>query len=401
MINGNNPQKRGDIMKKTAVAENPDIINVVNDFDSTASASVYKSNFKKWRKTKDNPFAFNFEINKKESVFSDSRGFENRSKTETEKKVLGNIMKSAGIAMLISVVFYTFVNKLVIYLLECLGFDIHTTFFSPSVYGSGREIVIVMSAVSFAALFVPAVYLHKRFKMPVNAGIMRTVNDSAEIVGSIGLSLIVCTISCLPTAYSSDSRDIYNYFNSIETDVSVWGQTEFVFYIIFDIIILSFITEFLLRGAVFSALRQFGDVVAIFVTTVMSGLLTRDFLEIPSAILISLVASIGMLRSGTLFSALMVRVVFKMYQLALIIIEANAGSQVFIQRNLFMVIVFLAGVAITAVVLLTGGRKNKHYLVKYNSELSLRKQLLYAIGTFPFSAVAVLCILEALIKITS
>jgi hypothetical protein rflaF_18951 len=388
-------------MKKSAVTDSKNIINVIDDFDSTASASAYKSNFKKWRKNKDNPFAFNFEINKKESVFSDSRGFENRSKTEAEKKVLGNIMRAAGIAMLISIVFFTVVNKLVIYLLECLGFDIHTTFFSPSVYGSGKEIVIVMIAVSFAALFIPAVYLHKRFKMPVNVGVMRTVNDSAEIIGSIGAALIVCTISCLPSAYSSDSRDIYNYFQSIETDVSVWGQTEFVFYTIFDIIILSFITEFFLRGAIFSALRQFGDVIAIVITTVMSALLTRNFLEIPSAILISLVASIGMLRSGTIFSALMVRVVFKMYQLALIIIEANADSQVFLQRNLFMVVVFLAGIAITAAVMFTGGRKNKRYLVKYHSELSLRKQLRHAVGTFPFSAVAGLCLLEALIKIGS
>lgn len=388
-------------MKKPVVNDNENIINVIDDFDSTASASVYKNNFKKWRKAKDNPFAFNFEINKKESVFSDSRGFENRSKTETEKKVLGNIMRAAGIAMLISIVFYTVVNKLVIYLLECLGFDIHTTFFSPSIYGSGKEIVIVMIAVSFAALFIPTVYLHKKFKMPVNAGIMRTVNDSAEIIGSIGAALIACTISCLPSAYSSNSRDIYNYFESVETDVSVWGQTEFVFYVIFDIIILSFITEFLLRGAIFSALRQFGDVIAIFITTVMSGLLTRNFLEIPSAILISIVASIGMLRSGTIFSALMVRVVFKMYQLALIIIEANSDSQVFIQRNLFMVVVFLTGIAITAAVMFTGGRKNKRYLIKYHSELSLRKQLRYAIGTFPFSSVAGLCLLEALLTIVS
>ena len=261
-------------MKDSANTDQQNIINVVDDFDSEVSASSYNSEFKKWRKNKDNPFAFNFEINKKERVFSDSRGFENRSKTETEKKVLGNIMRIIGIAMLISVVLQTVIGKLIIYLLELLGFDIHTTFFYSAVYGGGTEIVVVMLSISFAALFIPVVYLHKKLKMTLKSGIMRTVSDSAEIIVSI---------SCLPTAYSSETKDIYNYFQSIETDISVWGQTEFVIYTIFDVIILSVITEFLLRGAVFSALRQFGDVLAIVITTIMSGLLSRDFLEAPSA----------------------------------------------------------------------------------------------------------------------
>lgn len=388
-------------MKNPINTDQQNIISVVDDFDSEVSASAYSSEFKKWRKNKDNPFAFNFEINKKERVFSDSRGFENRSKTETEKKVLGNIMQIIGIAMLISVVLYTVVGKIVIHLLELLGFDIHTTFFYSAVYGGGKEIVIVMLSISFAALFIPVVYLHKKLKMTFKSGIMRTVNDSAEIIVSIGMTLIVCTISCLPMAYSSETKDIYNYFRSIETDISVWGQTEFVIYTIFDVIILSVITELLLRGAIFSALRQFGDVLAIVITTIMSGLLARDFLEAPSAILISLVAAIGMLRSGTIFSAFIVHIVYKMYQLALIIIEVNADSEVFIHRNLFMVIVFIAGIAMTAIVMSNGKRKNKHYLVRYHSELTFRKQLLYAVGTFPFSAVAGLCILEAVIKIGS
>ena len=105
-------------MKNSMNTDQQNIISVVDDFDSEVSVSAYSSEFKKWRKNKDNPFAFNFEINKKERVFSDSRGFENRSKTETEKKVLGNIMQIIGIAMLISVVLYTVVGKIVIHLLE-------------------------------------------------------------------------------------------------------------------------------------------------------------------------------------------------------------------------------------------------------------------------------------------
>ena len=192
---------------------------------------------------------------------------------------------------------------------------------------------------------------------------MHTVRDSAEILGAIGFSMIFCTIVCLPAAYSSETKDIYTYFTSLDTDVSAWGQSEFVAYTIFDIVILSILTELLFRGGIFSALRQFGDITAIVITTMMSVLLTGDFFSMPAALLISFVSSIGMLRSGTIFTAIIVRIVYKMYQLALIILEVDASENMVITRNLFMIVVFLLGIILAAAVILTGDRKKKHYMV--------------------------------------
>lgn len=371
------------------------IVNVVDEFDAAIQGFGYNGNFKKWRKNKDNPFAFNFERNSREKIFNESRGFETPSQSDAGKKVLGSIMRETGIVMLIVVVFQSIIGKLTIAVLDLIGVNIHTTFFSSGVYGGGAEIVLTTVAIAVATLLVPVIYLHKRMKMPMKAGIMHTVRDSAEIIASIGFAMIFCTIVCLPAAYSSGTKDIYTYFSATEADVSAWGQKEFVVYVIFDVVILSILTELLFRGGIFSALRQFGDITAIIITTAMTVFLTGDFFAMPAALLMSIVSSVGMLRSGTIFTAIIVRIVYKMYQLALVILEVDATENMEMTRNLFMMIVFILGIILAAVVMIKGNRRSRRCIVKYESEFTESKRIVFAFKVFPFSAVSVLCIIQS------
>ncbi len=372
------------------------IINVAEDFDTATQGSGYNGHFSKWRKNKDNSFAFNFEKNSKEKIFNESRGFETPSQTDEGKKVLSAIMRETGIIMLIVIVLRNIVGKIVVIVLDSVGFDIHTNLFSTGIYGGSTEIVAITIILALVTLLIPVVYLHSRMKIPVKAGIMHTVRDSAEIIGAIGFAMVFCTIVCLPEAYSSETKDIYTYFASAETDVSIWNQKDFIIYTVFDVVILSVLTELLFRGGIFSVLRQFGDVMAVTVTTAMAVLLTGDFFSMPAALLISIVSSIGMLRSGTIFTAIIVRIVYKMYQLAIVILEVDTSANMIITRNLFMICVFILGIILAALVMIVGGRKNNHYLVTYKSEFSQTRRLAFAVRVFPFPAVAMLCVVQAI-----
>ena len=55
-------------MKLTDTSGNT-IISVVDQFDYSTQNQTYNENFIKWRKDKDNPYAFNFELDRRESVF--------------------------------------------------------------------------------------------------------------------------------------------------------------------------------------------------------------------------------------------------------------------------------------------------------------------------------------------
>lgn len=382
-----------------ATDESRTIIDVVSEFDYSTQNEKYNNNFRKWRKNKKNPYAFNFSVNKNESIFIDGKGFVDNSHTASEHKTISRIFYIIGLAMLMWVASENIIGKIIIYILDIIGINIHSAFFSTSCYGGSIEIVTVMIIISLIKIYVPALYIHKKLKMPLNVEFMSTMNHPSELINAIAMSLIVCTITSIPDAYSSSAREIYDYFRSTNADISVWGQAEYVIYTIFDVIIMSVSAEILFRGAVFSALRQFGDIFAVIVTSVMASLLTQNFPDMITVFFISVISSLGMLKSGSVFTAFAVRTVFKMYQLTIVIIESSSSENMFLKRNLFMTGIFIISTFTVIIIHLTGKHKNRNYLAEYTSEISLKERLVFSFRTFPFTAVAVVCIIASLIKL--
>ncbi|MDE5619350.1 MAG: CPBP family intramembrane metalloprotease [Ruminococcus sp.] len=385
---------------KTASNYEKTIIDVVEEFDYSTQNELYNKKFRKWRKNKNNPYAFNFTTNKKERIFIDGKGFVNNSPAESEHETISRIFFIIGTAMLLWVTIDNIIGKMIIYFLDIIGVNVHTTFFSTSCYGGSIEIVTALIVISLIKICLPAFYIHKKLKMPHKVEFMSTMNHPSELISAIALSLAVCTVTNIPDAYSSSAREIYSYFKSINTDVSVWGQTEYVIYTIFDVIIVSVASEVFFRGAIFSALRQFGDAFAIIITAVMASLLTQNFQEMPTVFLISVIASIGMLKSGSIFTAFAVSIVYKMYQLSIVIIEMNTSENMFLIRNLIMTGIFIVSSFTAIFIYMVRSRKNKqHYFAEYHSDISTKDRLIFSFKSFPFGAVVFVCLIAATIKI--
>ncbi len=373
-------------------------VNVIDEFDYSTQNDAYNENFRKWRRKKDNVYAYSFEKNHNESVYVDGRGFIEKSAVETEKNVLGRIFRQIGLAMLIWIVFDDIICRITVFLLDLCGLNIHTNFFSSMIYGGNVEIAAVLIVSSLIKMTVPLIFLHFVFKLPWRAEIMQKMNDPKALIGAIAMTFIACTAVSIPTAYSSETKEFYEIFTGLDADVSVWTQKEFVVYTIFHIIILPVISEFFFRGAMFNVLRQFGDLFAVIMTSLIAGLLTQDLRSMFAVILISLVASFGMLGSGTIFTAIAVNIVYKMYDLTLIIIENDHTSKMPLSRNIFMILTLLAGVVMLEVYRRSASRNKKKKIAKYDSELSTGMRILHSAKTFPFSAVVLLCLLSASIK---
>lgn len=383
-------------MKNTQQTTDASVINVIDEFDFSTQNGTYNEKYIEWRRNKKNPFAFNYSKNPRESVFNDSRGFESSSVAEAERLTISNIMRILGISMLIAIVIDNIASKLLVLILQTIGFNIHSDFLRSAYYGGSSEIVGMIVLTATLKLVIPAIYLHAKLRLPFRAEFMSKVNSSVEIVNYIAVTLMVCTVVCLPTAYSSNSQDIYTFFMSSGTDdVSFWEQTDFTVYFLFNILVLPIVSEMFFRGAVFAALRQFGDIFAIAVTAVSACLLTRDFTEMPAALLISVVASLGMLRSGTIITAFFVRIVYRMYTLALIMLSADNSLKTLVYRNTFMLVTFIVGALTFIIIYFVSRSKEKSYIAVYRSHTSSVKRYSAAAKAFPYSVVAGICILEA------
>jgi hypothetical protein len=268
-------------------------------------------------------------------------------------------------------------------------------------YGDVSLVLSAFLIVSAMKLLIPLVYVTKKLNIPRKAGFMCKVNSSAEILNAVGLTLIAGTVVCLPTAYSGDSKEIFTFVNSINTDVSYWDSKEFVAYTFFSIIILPVLFELLVHGPLFTALRQFGDPFAIIVTTTVACLITREVTELPGVMVVAVISAVCMLRSGTIMSAIIVNVIYRVYCFALINLEVSNSANMLIKRNIFMISCLAGGVVISGTIHIVQKlrKKSKHSIAYYSSDISPARRCYVAARSYPFLAVAAICIIDTVVRV--
>lgn len=375
--------------------ENQHIISAVDEFDYSTQLESYNVRFIEWRKRKNNPYAYSFEQNKNETIFVEGQGFAEKSPAMAETETLGKILYIIGAAFLVSLFIDNVLSRLLVFALDFLGVNIHGTFFNSVMYGGRTAVLIVLIVISLLELIVPLKILHYELKMPVKLRYPLQLKSWEGLIGTVGMAMIVCVVVGLPSAYSEKTKEIYEFFSPYAADVSVWGQEEFLIYTIFDVIVVSVITELLFRGEIFHALRQFGDAYAVIITSVLSGLMSQDLTKFTGAVLISAVSSIGMLKSGTILSAITARVIYKMYFMGLMLIEMSPSEDMFLTRNVFMILTFAVGLIILFFVFRAGRQREFDCFAKYNAHLSMKKKLILPLKVMPFAAVVIISLVAA------
>lgn len=386
--------KEGAELDKLEVKTDASVINVIDEFDYSTQSDSYNQKFIAWRRNKKNPFAYNFTINKKESVYIDGQGFVSDSAAaDAEASVMSNVMRLVGEIMLIVAACELFFGKLLVQILDLLGMDIHNSFFNFVIYGGYKEVLAVLMIIALVKCSTALTAVQLKLKMPSKIAFPMQLNDAGELIASLAATLIVSGVLSIPAAYSHQSIEFYSLSKGTSSDISLWAHNEFVIYIIFDTIVISVLYELLFRGPLFTALRQFGDIFAVIVTSVVSGLVVMDFRLIPGTIAISAVAAIGMLRSGTIFTAIAVRIVYRLYRFGLILIAMDASSDMLQTRNIYIALVFVLGIIIFAAVFSNSKRREKKAFARYTGHISLKKRLTSSLNVFLFSASAVLCII--------
>lgn len=379
------------------VTDENNIRNVIDEFDYSTQNETYNENYRNWRKRKNNKYSFDFKKNERERVYVDGRGFIDSSYEFVEKSVLSKISHTLGMAALMWIVLDDVVLKIIIFLLDYLGFDIHTGFSGERVYGGCHEVVLTLIVFDVLKVIIPMIYLHSKFKVPKKVEVMGNMNNPSALVGAIAATLLVCVIATIPSAYSTEVGEVVSFFGANRTDVSIWNQSEFILYTIVYVLIMPILTQLLFCGAAFAVLRQFGDIFAILVTSVSAAALTQDFRTMPVIFLISLVGCCGMLTSGSIFTAFAVNVIYKMYELTLTLIENNYSDNMLIIRNMFMAsIVLFSAIGLAGFKFLT--RKKPLRLAHFKSPVSFLERMVYAVKSFPFSAVLLLCVTYAVMK---
>lgn len=371
------------------------VIDVIEEFDYSTQNEKYNKCFREWRKRKNNRYSFNFKKDQRERVYVDGRGFIEKSCKNAEIKTLTNIFHTLGYASLMWILFEDVISKLLIYLLEFLGMNIHTSFITKTISGGCREVASVVILTNTLKIILPTIYLNMKFNTPKKIACMSSMNNPSALIGSISAAFILSVVITLPSAFSTKTREVISFFGSATTELSIWDQSEFIIFTIFDMLVIPILTQLLFCGAAFAVLRQFGDVFAMFITSLSMAVLTQDFRNMPAVFIIALIGCCGMITSGSIFTPIAVNIIFKMYQTTIVLIETDSSENMPIIRNLFMAgLVVIGTLGLIYFRLYT--KKHPLKLARYNGEMSFVQRNYQALKIFPFSTVTMLSVLCAI-----
>ena len=106
-----------------------------------------------------------------------------------------------------------------------------------------------------------------------------------------------------------------------------------------------------------------------------------------------------MVSSGTLFTAVSVSIVYRMYNLALLILETDNTEQMPLTRNIFMMIALGAGIIGFLIFWIGFVRRKKGGIALYSSEYSRWRRFGFSLKTFPYSAVLLICLAYATMRL--
>lgn len=386
-------------MNISKLSENQKNIDVTEDFDYSGQSDEYIKAYKQWRKNPDNPYAYNYIKNNQEITFNDSEGFINIRPEEKEKEVLSKLLYIIGMVLLIYLFIEHVVSKIFIEILDIAGVNIHNSFINYSVYGGQKEVMYFMIAKVILQYCIPAVIIHKIIKMPVKAALPCKLQSGMELFFCISLSLNISVLASIPRAYSENTKEYFNFLNGYSKELFLMNQRELIIYIIFNIIVLPVISEFLFRGVMFQSLRQFGDWFAVILSSVFSAFMTHDVELIPAAFAVSVIASISILRSGTVFTAVSVHIINKIYLFSLTIIELSFPDMSF-KRSTFMTICFLISLAVASVI---WNLMNNETVMKKNMHtfLTAKQKVITVLSSVPVFTAMFLCIIIIIENILS
>lgn len=304
-----------------SIKKNNEIIDVVEDFNYNTQTEKYNKAYKKWRKNKDNPFAFFFVKNINEKTFVEGKGFLSENPQTTEKTTISSLSMRIGIAFLI----YLAIDKGFVYfaamILNSFGVDVSVSYLSSEFAGNKWILLGVNMLASLLKFSIPLIVLIKSFRLPTVVISPIKLYDKYEFIGGLSIAIIVSVFAGL---ISSTSLSFLSSQDFISTSFMMYGKANIgactVGYV-FEAVIISILAEFLLHGVILHSLRQFGDIFAITVTTFLSFIMVSSFSHCIQYSLLTLLTGIFILRSGSIVTGIAIRVVVNLYFLGITLLN--------------------------------------------------------------------------------
>lgn len=361
------------------------IIDVTEDCYYKYQTPSYNEDYKKWRSGNGNRFGFKFTNDSQEFAYMDGAGYIEDSPEKSERKTISSICSLFAVALILSFAMGIAVRLFMVYILKLNGSIIEWDIFSGCISCSEPDKILIIIVSGLFSFSVPIIMLMIILKLPLSIAAPKSNISKATFIYTIPLMMAFFVMSFYCYSFSNDIFQLIGFSNRspmlfIPEDTRLLPSA-----ILYYLIILPVMTEFLFSGIILQSLRQFGDEFAIIVTSIFSAIFVHNLLDSGYTFILSIIISFIAVRTGSLFSAVFSRSIFlSIYFFAVGIqkVLSPEDSKIVLSWTLFLMILW-------------GFLLLKLLSVRHKSILNLRKHTSYcSIGkkyVSVFLSVAVLC----------
>ncbi|MBQ8786216.1 MAG: CPBP family intramembrane metalloprotease [Oscillospiraceae bacterium] len=304
----------------------------------------YNESFKEWRKQKQHSIGFYFVEKPNQLTYQDKVGFIHDYPEAREANAFHRVMTILGLILLYKVIFDIFAIYLLPVFLEMMGFNIHTAFFSGERYGDEALIIVLDIITAVMGRVLPIAILVKHIQMPFSVMLPTKITNKPMFRFAVPAMLLVTSICAIMSYFYEEFLSLFSI--STSRSLMVPTQMENLPLFLVHLLLAAIVSDLCTHGVFLQFTRQFGEGTALITTSIIYAVCTYDITMMPFAFIITMVIGYFTIRTGSVITAVIMRImekcwVYSLYFLNYLADESYSDTLV----AAFFFITIIAGMA--------------------------------------------------------
>ena len=342
---------------------------------------AYNEIYKQWRKKNQDSIGFYCAEDSSKVTYQDGVGLIKDFPETHEKHALEKVLDLVGRCMLFCVVCDVFSTYFLPEILDRLGFDIQYDFFMNKLYGNSYLVMTVDFLKIFFPRLIISIFFVMSIKLPFKVILPMKVTNKHMFRICVPAMLLTSGVCCLMAMLSTSLFSAYHmkpkYF--VEMPQSV---PQAIYLIVTQIIIISIVREFFCRGMMLQLIRQFGDELAIIITSFVMASACYDISRFFYSFIGGVVIGYFTIRTGSVLTAVIMKFTYLGFTYAVSFIYYKVDP---VYGNIIIMLFLLAAILIGLIFVIRFLylHSDQFGMTMKNRYMSLGKKMLLALTNIP------------------
>lgn len=283
------------------------VIDVAKEHKYQNQNDEYYNEFLKWRTDASNPYGYKFVHDTREHAYIDGEGYIDMKPAKAEKKALGKCCGLIGVTMLVMLLVDVLGMFVIQYILGVkTGFN---TYYSDYSTAEPFSPPVVYTAMAFRLLkyLIPIAIFGAFTKIPRKVALPSGKLNYRICGCGVIIMLVVMAIGRIADYLFTNMLHTINVDSVYSGYIRTQDNSSLAVYIVAQYLLIPILTEILFRGCFLQFFRQFGDLFAILITSFVNCMCGYDFVQFGYIFCVSLVLGLFTIRTGSLMSAIIMR----------------------------------------------------------------------------------------------